>query len=90
MTLLLDHVFVCTAVGAPEADVLRAAGFAEGPANVHPGKGTACRRFFFENAFLELFWVQDETEARAPETAAAPGTGRSSCWASTGRRPAMR
>ena len=69
MPLTLDHVFVCTAAGAPEAEVLRAAGFAEGPANVHPGQGTACRRFFFENAYLELVWVQDETEARAPETA---------------------
>ena len=69
MALALDHVFVCTAVGAPEAEALVAAGFAEGSGNTHPGQGTACRRFFFENAFLELFWVHDEREARGPETA---------------------
>jgi len=69
MALALDHVFVCTAVGAPEAEALTAAGFAEGAGNVHPGQGTACRRFFFRNAFLELVWVHDEAEARSPETA---------------------
>ena len=47
-------------------DGLRAAGFAEGPANTHPGQGTACRRVFFENAYLELIWLEDPAEARAP------------------------
>ena len=28
------------------------------------GSGTACRRFFFHNAYLELLWVSDEGEAR--------------------------
>jgi hypothetical protein len=69
MAVTLDHVFVCTAVGAPEAEALTAAGLTEGAGNVHPGQGTACRRFFFHNAFLGLFWVHDEAEARSPETA---------------------
>ncbi len=69
MTLALDHVFVCTSAGAPEADALTAAGLTEGPGNTHPGQGTACRRFFFRNAYLELLWVRDEVEARSPLTA---------------------
>ncbi len=65
----LDHVFICTAVGAPEAEALTEAGLTEGPGNTHPGQGTACRRFFFRNAYLELLWVRDEAEARGARTA---------------------
>jgi hypothetical protein len=61
----LDHLFVMTAEGAPEADALVAHGFTEGPPNRHPGQGTANRRFFFGNAFLEFLWVEDEAEARS-------------------------
>jgi len=61
----LDHLFIMTAAGAPEADALAAHGFAEGTPNRHPGQGTANRRFFFGNAFLEFLWVEDETEARS-------------------------
>jgi hypothetical protein len=69
VALELDHVFVCCAVGAPEADALLRAGFSEGSGNVHPGQGTANRRFFFSNAYLELIWVADEVEVRNEMTA---------------------
>jgi hypothetical protein len=36
----------------------------EGSPNTHPGQGTACRRFFFENAYLELLWVHDEEDVQ--------------------------
>jgi hypothetical protein len=62
---VVDHVFVCCADGAPEADALAALGLAEGSGNTHPGQGTACRRFFFENAYLELIWVSDREEAQS-------------------------
>jgi len=62
--VLLDHVFVCTSAGAPAAARLRELGLIEGTPNRHPGQGTACRRFFFHNAMLELLWVEDEKEAR--------------------------
>ena len=65
----LDHIFVCCDVGAPEAEVLIALGLEEGSPNTHPGQGTACRRFFFENAYLELLWVDDPENARAPAVA---------------------
>jgi len=40
----------------------------EGTPNHHPGQGTACRRFFFSNAMLELIWLGDEAEARSERT----------------------
>jgi len=45
----VDHLFVCANLGAPEADSLIAFGLTEGAPNVHPGQGTANRRFFFHN-----------------------------------------
>jgi hypothetical protein len=63
VTLEFDHMFICTAVDAPEADLLVAFGLTEGAPNSHPGQGTACRRFFFRNAMLELVWVHNESEA---------------------------
>jgi len=69
MTLELDHIFVCTGPGAPDAEKLAALGLTEGTGNVHPGQGTACRRFFFRNAMLELLWLRDEQEARSPDIA---------------------
>ena len=69
MTLNIDHIFVCSAFGAPEAEALLDAGFVEGSSNIHPGQGTSNRRFFFEHGFLELLWVHDEDEARSALTA---------------------
>jgi hypothetical protein len=57
VTVELDHVFVCTALDAREADLLVAFGLAEGTLNTHPGQGTANRRFYFRNALLELGWA---------------------------------
>jgi len=68
MTLELDHVFICCAPGAPEADALVRLGLNEGSPNTHPGQGTANRRFFFGNAFLELLWVSEPVEARSEQT----------------------
>jgi Glyoxalase-like domain len=60
----IDHVFVCAAFGAPEAEQLIAFGLTEGSRNRHPGQGTANRRFFFRNAMLELLWVESAEEAQ--------------------------
>ena len=50
--------------GAPEAAALSRLGVREGSPNTHPGQGTANRRYFFQNAYLELLWVQDAAEAQ--------------------------
>ena len=65
MTAEFDHVFICTSQGADEAAGLAAFGLTEGTANVHSGQGTACRRFFFRNGYLELLWVSDPAEAES-------------------------
>jgi hypothetical protein len=65
MALQFDHLFICTSLNAPAAKRLAAFGLREGEPNVHPGQGTACRRFFFRNAYLELLWVQDPGEAQS-------------------------
>jgi hypothetical protein len=44
MQIELDHLFLCTAPGAPEAEKLVQFGLHEGPPNQHPDQGTACRR----------------------------------------------
>lgn len=68
MRIELDHVFVCAATAAPEAERLIQFGLREAPSNQHPGQGTANRRFFFANAMLELLWVSDAAEARSERT----------------------
>ena len=65
MRFELDHLFVCTAPGGPEAEKLVEFGLHEGPPNRHPGQGTANRRFAFVNAMIELLWVSDENEAQS-------------------------
>jgi hypothetical protein len=58
----IDHFFIRVSPGGAEAELLRAFGLSEGSGNVHPGQGTANRRFFFANAFLELLWIADGEE----------------------------
>lgn len=65
----LDHLFVCTTRGAPEAEKLVQLGLNEGPRNEHSGQGTANRRFAFLNAMIELLWVSKPTEAQNQNTA---------------------
>lgn len=64
MPLEFDHLFIFTTVEAPELDHLLALGLTEGTRNVHPGQGTANRRVFFHNAFLEFLWVHDPAETQ--------------------------
>jgi hypothetical protein len=65
MRIEVDHLFVCTAPGAPEAEELVRFGLREGPPNQHPGQGTANRRFAFANAMIELLWVSDPQAAQS-------------------------
>ena len=66
--MLIDHIFIRARPGAPEAAALTGFGLAEGSGNRHPGQGTANRRFFFANAFLELLWLEDAAEAQSETT----------------------
>ncbi|MEC5163066.1 hypothetical protein RCH08_004239 [Janthinobacterium sp. CG_S6] len=64
----IDHIFICVQPGAPEAEALARFGLLEGSGNTHPGQGTANRRFFFDNAFVELLWLADAAEANSDAT----------------------
>lgn len=65
MAFEFDHLFICTDIGACEADHLISFGLVEGSSSTHPGQGTANRRFFFYNAMLELLWVHDPEAAKS-------------------------
>ncbi|MBD2576661.1 hypothetical protein [Oscillatoria sp. FACHB-1406] len=65
MAFELDHLFICTDIGAGEAERLVSLGLVEGSSNTHPGQGTVNRRFFFHNAMLELLWVHNSEEAKS-------------------------
>jgi hypothetical protein len=69
MPLEIDHLFVCVSQGALETERVLALGMVEGSPNIHPGQGTANRRIFFRNAFLEFLWVDDEQEAQGEHAA---------------------
>ncbi|MFW9842748.1 MAG: hypothetical protein ACFFES_17800, partial [Candidatus Thorarchaeota archaeon] len=63
VTLELDHVYVCVAREAPEARLLQDAGLRlANDTAYHMGQGTASVFFFFENVYLELFWVDNMEE----------------------------
>jgi len=62
-----DHLFLCVH-DAALADGFADAGFTEGSSNRHPGQGTACRRFFFGNAFVEFLYLADAEEAQQSVT----------------------
>ena len=63
--LELDHVFICTSDRGASLDALIVAGLSPGPRRVHHGQGTANDCFYFENAYLELLWMNDEVEIRS-------------------------
>jgi hypothetical protein len=65
MTIELDHFFILTDPGAPQANLLSGLGVIEGATNNHPGQGTANRRFFFSNSMLELIYIRDIDEAKS-------------------------
>lgn len=50
----IDHIYICTETKAPAGNLLVEFGLEEGSSNVHPGQGTANRRFYFHNLMLEL------------------------------------
>lgn len=62
MTIELDHFFILTDPGAPQAELLTEIGLVEGTPNDHPGQGTANRRFFFSDVMLELLYIRDAVE----------------------------
>lgn len=62
----LDHIFVFCKPDDGYEQWLKSFGFVETYRRQHPGQGTENICFCFENAFIELLWVNDEQETRSP------------------------
>lgn len=85
----LDHVFIVVTPGAAaEIAALRAAGFTvASDARKHDGQGTASVAAYFENAYLELIWV-DSSVAVTPEHAKTAQWFRDAAsWRMNGHSP---
>jgi len=62
--MFVDHIFIfCDS--KKEADKLVEFGLTEGTGRKHQGIGTANRRFFFDNFYLEILWVENDREAKS-------------------------
>ena len=59
----IDHIFIFSNKGK-EADELVDFGLSEGSGRIHKGVGTANRRLFFDNFYLEILWVENVMEAK--------------------------
>ncbi len=86
--LELDHVFVWVTKGAPEASALQQAGLQLQPeTHQHHGQGTASKIFIFENVYLELIWIEDETVAAKNATRSGIDMLTRARWKQTGASP---
>jgi len=87
LNLELDHVFVFVERGGREsARRLAALGLLPTYSREHMGQGTANLCFAFDNAYLELVWV-DEPEVLARATFTRTGLFERSMWRRLGTSP---
>jgi len=84
----IDHVFLATRPGAPEAAALRAAGFRI-PEHVthHTGGGTSSVSILFENAYLELLYADSTVGDSASTPAERAHWRRVLGWRESGASP---
>ncbi len=64
----IDHIFIFSTNEGQEANDLVKFGLIEGSNRVHKGQGTANRKFYFNNFFLEILWVINEDEVNQSPT----------------------
>ncbi|WGK64855.1 VOC family protein [Croceiramulus getboli] len=60
--MTIDHLFICSSQQGQEAEQFVQLGWQDGSSRIHPGQGTVNRKFYFENGFLELLWIDDLEE----------------------------
>lgn len=65
----IDHIFICVETPELVAQILKNFGLSEGEPNTHRGQGTANKRFFFQDFFLELLYVDNEDDLKSATTA---------------------
>ncbi|WP_053006094.1 VOC family protein [Kiloniella spongiae] len=89
--LEIDHLFVFVAPPKEgdtpaEAILLQEAGFVESYRRNHPGQGTTNICYCFDNAYLELLWVNDIADITSPVTRGTKLFERSQ-WQETNTSP---
>jgi len=85
----LDHVFVVVQPGG-EAEIaaLESAGLTVASRVAkHPGQGTASRAVLFENAYLELIWVDSSVAIDAEHASSAQSFRDAAAWRTSGHSP---
>lgn len=87
--LELDHVYVVVPPGATEAvRVLRQAGLViDSSVTRHIGQGTASIGVFFENAYLELLWVDSSVAVDSLHRMDLEAFRRAAAWRQSGASP---
>ena len=85
----LDHVFVVVQPGAAaEIKALQSAGLTVASRVAkHDGQGTASRAVLFENAYLELIWVDPSVAIDAEHASAAQWFREAAAWRTSGHSP---
>jgi hypothetical protein len=66
--MIIDHIFIFTNDNGKVANDLVDFGLTEGSNRIHVGQGTANRKFYFDNFFLEILWVHNENEIISDKT----------------------
>lgn len=64
----IDHFFIFSSNKGQIANELVEFGITEGSNRIHRGQGTANRKFYFDNFFLEVLWVDNESDIRSEQT----------------------
>jgi hypothetical protein len=83
-----DHIFIWVSPGAPEATVLQKMGlYTDGKVHKHVGQGTSSVVFVFENAYLELIWIDEPQTARRRSRDMGTDLLARVAWRQTGASP---
>ena len=83
-----DHIFIWVSPGAPEAARLQKLGlYTDGKVHKHVGQGTSSKVFLFENAYLELIWIDEPGVARRKGQEMGTDLLARAAWKQTGASP---
>ena len=86
--LARDHIFIWVSPGAPEAARLQKLGlYTDGKVHKHSGQGTSSMVFSFENAYLELIWIDEPEVARRKGQEMGTDLPARAAWKQTGASP---
>lgn len=84
----VDHILIWVRPGAPEVAALHASGLRVGERRTHhTGNGTSSVSVFFENAYLELLYLDHHVSDAAVSDAERAANQRRAHWRDTGAVP---